>query len=458
MDKNYELEKRVLTMVSRQFEGIYQINLDDKAVTCVYDVKDEAGEGKVRSLDSWLDMLNKFCYCEDKENLGRFLAVDSLFQCIKAQKESDKPYNLRRDYRFMKHDGVKWICLTLMPETVCNEITVTFRDVSHRYEYDEIIQKKNSELRKLLQTAEQYRDALLSESVVLYQVNFTRDSLDSDLFQKDKDGNGVVKVLNTVDMYKSGSYNEYCARWQSRVSKDTIDEYRRYATSDSLVKEYRAGRTLLNQDYRTLDSFGVEMWINKTIYLAQDKMSDDVIGIVSLRDVTDRYRQEFMRETLEKQASTDLLTGLYNHVTGEVLIKSKIDNEKYMDAAFIIFDIDFFKKINDTRGHYFGDCVLQKVAEILKGCIRENQDVAARYGGDEFVIFVTYKQEEDIYDIVDRIFKAISTQYDGYQISISMGICLASACDEGYYDMYKKADRALYRAKEDGKGRYIFSN
>ncbi len=458
MNKNYELEKRVLTIVSRQFEGIYQINLDDKAVTCVYDIKDEAGEGKVVPLDSWLDMLNKFCYCEDKENLGRLLAVDSLFQCIKAQKESDKPYNLRRDYRFMKHDRVKWICVTLMPETVYNEITVTFRDVSHRYEYDEIIQKKNSELRKLLQTAEQYRDALLSESVVLYQVNFTRDSLDSDLFQKNKDGNGVIKVLNTVDMYKSSSYNEYCARWQSRVSKDTIDEYRRYATSDSLVEEYRAGRTLLNQDYRTLDSFGVEMWINKTIYLAQDKVTGDVIGIVSLRDVTDRYRQEFMRETLEKQASTDLLTGLYNHVTGEVLIKSKIDNEKHMDAAFIIFDIDFFKKINDTRGHYFGDCVLQKVAEILKGCIRENQDVAARYGGDEFVIFVTYKQEDDIYDIVDRIFKAISTQYDGYQISISMGICLASACEESYYDMYKKADRALYKAKEDGKGRYIFSN
>ena len=51
-------------MVSRQFECIYQINLDEMAVTCVYDVKDEAGEGKVLSLDGWLDMLNKFCYCE----------------------------------------------------------------------------------------------------------------------------------------------------------------------------------------------------------------------------------------------------------------------------------------------------------------------------------------------------------------------------------------------------------
>ena len=70
------------------------------------------------------------------------------------------------------------------------------------------------------------------------------------------------------------------------------------------MEEYRAGKTLLNHDYRTLDSLGVEMWINKTIYLAQDKMTGDVIGIVSLRDVTDRYRQEFMREALEKRFPT----------------------------------------------------------------------------------------------------------------------------------------------------------
>lgn len=126
-----------------------------------------------------------------------------------------------------------------------------------------------------------------------------------------------------------------------------------------------------------LDSTGEEMWINKTIYLTKDNIQGDIIGIVSLRNVTDRYRQDYLRESLEKQASLDLLTGLYNHVTGEVLIKSKINNEKYVDAAFIIFDIDSFKKINDTHGHYFGDCVLQKVSDCLKGCIREDQDIAA---------------------------------------------------------------------------------
>ena len=212
----------------------------------------------------------------------------------------------------------------------------------------------------------------------------------------------------------------------------------------------------MRQDYRTLDSTGEEMWINKTIYLTKDNIQGDIIGIVSLRNVTDRYRQDYLRESLEKQASLDLLTGLYNHVTGELLIKSKIDNEKYVDAAFIIFDIDSFKKINDTHGHYFGDCVLQKVSDCLKGCIREEQDIAARYGGDEFVVFMTYKQEDDIKDIVERIFDSVSCQYEGLVISVSMGICLSSACDGGYYDLYKKADKSLYAAKAGGKGQYVY--
>lgn len=457
MGKGYELEKRVLAMISKQFEGIYQINMDDKSATCVYDVKNELGEENVLSLDDWLHMLLDDCYFEDREELEKLLSEDALSQCIKGKRESNELHSLRKDIRFRNGEGCKWICITLMAEIECNQITITFRDVTHRYKYDEIIQRKNAELIQLLQTTEQYRDALLTESVVLYQVNFTKDRIESDLFQKNTTEDGVVKVLDTVDIASPGSYNEYCKRWQSRVSEDTIEEYRKFANSAYMVQAFREGHTLLNQDYRTLDSFGVEMWINKTIYLAQDKMNGDIVGIVSLRDVTDRYRQEYLRESLEKQASLDLLTGLYNHVTGEILIKNKIDTEKYMDTAFVIFDIDCFKNVNDTRGHYFGDCVLQKVAQILKSCIREDQDIAARYGGDEFVVFVTYRQEEDIFEIVDRIFRSVSCEYESYAISVSMGICLSGGNHYSYYELYKKADKALYRAKEEGKGRYIFA-
>ena len=380
MGKGYELEKRVLAMISEQYEGIYQLNLADKKVICIYDGRDAWGPDDVLDRDIWRDRLVGLCHPEDKENLQSVLAEDSLFLLGKKEAKTDK---ISRDFRFMIEQGYRWINLMLVPDPAHGQITVTFCDVTHRYEYDEIIRRKNMELRRMLQTAEQYRDALLTESVVLYQVNFSKNLIENEIFQKDKKTNGMVRVLNTVGIHTPCAYDEYCARWQGRVSKDTLAEYRKFSSASYMVEAYQDGKTLLRQDYRTLDSTGEEMWINKTIYLTKDNIQGDIIGIVSLRNVTDRYRQDYLRESLEKQASLDLLTGLYNHVTGEVLIKSKINNEKYVDAAFIIFDIDSFKKINDTHGHYFGDCVLQKVSDCLKGCIREEQDIAARYGGDE---------------------------------------------------------------------------
>ena len=453
MGKGYELEKRVLAMISEQYEGIYQLNLADKKVICIYDGRDAWGPDDVLDRDIWRDRLVGLCHPEDKENLQSVLAEDSLFLLGKKEAKTDK---ISRDFRFMIEQGYRWINLMLVPDPAHGQITVTFRDVTHRYEYDEIIRRKNMELRRMLQTAEQYRDALLTESVVLYQVNFSKNLIENEIFQRDKKTNGMVRVLNTVGIHTPCAYDEYCARWQGRVSKDTLAEYRKFSSASYMVEAYQDGKTLLRQDYRTLDSTGEEMLINKTIYLTKDNIQGDIIGIVSLRNVTDRYRQDYLRESLEKQASLDLLTGLYNHVTGELLIKSKINNEKYVDAAFIIFDIDSFKKINDTHGHYFGDCVLQKVSDCLKGCIREDQDIAARYGGDEFVVFMTYKQEDDTKDIVERIFDSVSCQYEGIAISISMGICLSSACDGGYYDLYKKADKSLYDAKAGGKGCYVY--
>ena len=367
MGKGYELGKRVLAMISEQYEGIYQLNLADKKVICIYDGRDAWGPDDVLDRDIWRDRLVGLCHPEDKENLQSVLAEDSLFLLGKKEAKTDK---ISRDFRFMIEQGYRWINLMLVPDPAHGQITVTFRDVTHRYEYDEIIRRKNMELRRMLQTAEQYRDALLTESVVLYQVNFSKNLIENEIFQRDKKTNGMVRVLNTVGIHTPCAYDEYCARWQGRVSKDTLAEYRKFSSASYMVEAYQDGKTLLRQDYRTLDSTGEEMWINKTIYLTKDNIQGDIIGIVSLRNVTDRYRQDYLRESLEKQASLDLLTGLYNHVTGELLIKSKIDNEKYVDAAFIIFDIDSFKKINDTHGHYFGDCVLQKVSDCLKGCIR----------------------------------------------------------------------------------------
>ena len=344
--------------------------------------------------------------------------------------------------------------MTLMYDKTFNQITVTERDVSHRYEYYEIIKRKNAELRKLLQTTEQYKDALMSESIVMYQVNFSKDTIENGIYQRKN--NKMYSALDTVGISTSSSYDEYCRRWQKRVSKDTIEDYLKLATSKKIIELFNNGNTTVSIDYRTMDTQDTEMWIDKSIYLSKDKLTDDILGIISLRNVTERYRQEYLKQRLEKQASLDLLTGLYNHVTGELLIKSRIDNSAHMYSAFVIFDIDSFKLVNDTYGHYFGDCVIQYVAKRLAECTREDQDIAIRYGGDEFVVYIEYKDSDNIEDIVKRIFNYVTDEYDGYKISVSMGISLSVNCGLHYYNMYQCADKALYEAKNSGRGCYRF--
>ena len=175
---------------------------------------------------------------------------------------------------YKRQGEYRWILITLMHDTddaVCKgQITVTYRDVSHRYKYYDIIEKKNLELKKLLQTAEQYKAALMSEAIVLYQVNFSKDIIENDIIQRKK--NSALKVLNAVGINTPCSYDEYCRRWHKRVSDDTINNYMLLETSAKMIDEYNKGKTLLTQDYRTLDTQNEEMWVSKTVYLAKDNI------------------------------------------------------------------------------------------------------------------------------------------------------------------------------------------
>ena len=277
--------------------------------------------------------------------------------------------------------------------------------------------------------------------------------LENDIIQRKK--NSALKVLNAVGINTPCSYDEYCRRWHKRVSDDTINNYMLLETSAKMIDEYNKGKTLLTQDYRTLDTQNEEMWVSKTVYLAKDNITGDIIGIVSLRNVSERYHQEFLRESLAKQASLDLLTGLYNHVTGELLIKNKIDDGIYSDSAFIIFDIDKFKLVNDTYGHYFGDCVLQCVAARLKESVREDYDIAIRYGGDEFMVVIYNTSKTEIEDILKQLSREkdrLNSRGNDMPIDYACGWAISDADGECTIQMLlDKADYYMYENKQSRK-------
>lgn len=157
--------------------------------------------------------------------------------------------------------------------------------------------------------------------------------------------------------------------------------------------------------------------------------------------------------SLEYRAAHDALTSLLNADYGRNQIQAKMDLHPNGKFAMSIIDVDDFKGVNDTRGHLFGNQILCFVAEKLRQTVRSG-DVIARFGGDEILLFQEYYEE--IEPIVDRIFGSLITEYENYNISVSMGVATTEMVDRTYSALFQAADLALYSVKQERKGDYRF--
>lgn len=160
---------------------------------------------------------------------------------------------------------------------------------------------------------------------------------------------------------------------------------------------------------------------------------------------------------LEEVSTHDDLTGLYNKAEYLKAIERSIVSAQRYDEPFglILIDIDHFKLINDNYGHAVGDIVLQDLAKVLKKSIRSD-DFLARWGGEEFIIIVRHVRMNELEKLVKKLQRNINkiTILDLPKITVSYGV---TAYKEGDRDesLFKRADNALYVAKESGRNRYI---
>jgi diguanylate cyclase (GGDEF)-like protein len=160
-------------------------------------------------------------------------------------------------------------------------------------------------------------------------------------------------------------------------------------------------------------------------------------------------------------ATHDGLTGLLNHREFQVVLKDEITRAiRYNDPlSLVICDIDFFKKVNDTYGHPFGDTVLKTVAALLEGSIRQGIDTAARYGGEEFALILVKTDEAQAIETAERIRETIartllkSPSGSDVHLTMSFGIAIFGKHAGELGELIKKADKALYRAKKQGRNR-----
>ncbi len=169
----------------------------------------------------------------------------------------------------------------------------------------------------------------------------------------------------------------------------------------------------------------------------------------------DIHDSQLRLRKLEQMASHDPLTGLLNHSAAQEQIQARIEDAPERNYALAILDLDHFKAANDTFGHHFGDRVLTFLAEKISQGIRSG-DIAARVGGDEFLIFLEYKQDPE--PVIQRIYASLRGEYKGFRLSVSMGISTSEDCGTDYDTLFRTADSALYTVKRGGRGAYRFYN
>ena len=162
---------------------------------------------------------------------------------------------------------------------------------------------------------------------------------------------------------------------------------------------------------------------------------------------------------LARLASTDSLTGLYNrsHINSELKKEHSRFQRHNQPFGIILLDIDHFKQVNDTYGHDVGDKVLVLLSNLLKNGVR-NHDYAARWGGEEFLIACTAINDDDLFPIAETIRQHVLNTDFGLSrdLTISLG-CAMIQSNETINELIKRADIALYAAKNNGRNQTVVS-
>lgn len=216
-----------------------------------------------------------------------------------------------------------------------------------------------------------------------------------------------------------------------------------------------------------------QSWKGELLYTKKDKSTswiniliapvtgnkDDGHYVAVMEDITE---QKHMMETLNKLATIDVLTNIYNRSHFLSIAQNEFQRTiRYKKSlSVMMIDIDHFKQVNDTYGHAAGDLVLQQVAAQCSELVRK-EDCVGRFGGEEFVILLPETDQENAWKTAERIrhtielLEIISADGNRIKITCSIGVTEKKKDDDSFDLMLSRADTALYGAKNSGRNSVI---
>ncbi|MCI0994315.1 sensor domain-containing diguanylate cyclase [Pseudomonas corrugata] len=217
------------------------------------------------------------------------------------------------------------------------------------------------------------------------------------------------------------------------------------------------------KNYQPITGHEAFMFQNTTLLPLRSpdsKINHICLVIYDVTDVaTNRHQLQAANAQLQLLSSTDRLTGLYNRGYWEENLKATYArHQRYgNNSSLVMFDIDHFKRVNDTYGHQAGDKVIEQVASLVREHVRDS-DVAGRYGGEEFGVVLSDTDKAGARMFAERLRKAVEemdVQYGDKVIrfTISLGVADLTQPSNSHADLIAWADEALYTSKKTGRNR-----
>lgn len=196
---------------------------------------------------------------------------------------------------------------------------------------------------------------------------------------------------------------------------------------------------------------GEEYWLEQTIIPKLDEDKKNIESFLSISiDITAKME-------LEKMASIDKLTDIYNRrmIDQFLQVEIEIASRHNEELSLMIIDIDHFKHVNDNYGHLVGDMVLSQLSKIISDNIR-NSDIFGRYGGEEFLIICPKTNKDNAFILAEKL-RIVVNEFTFDEVghkTVSIGIADFQK-DDTIESLFKKADRALYEAKNSGRDKCV---
>lgn len=309
---------------------------------------------------------------------------------------------------------------------------------------EDITRQKEAELAYAQE--EQYRQVMLADVLASYIINLSKNQFES----------SRVRHPFCIDILPGEAYDTTIERIaKMRFSINDRQRYLDKFSKAKLLEQYEKGVTEFSLDYCVWNANSADMWMKTTLRVIPDRTNNDIKGFMYVTDIDKQKREEL---ELLHRSEEDSMTGTLNKGTVIRLIEERLQTyEGIQGGVFFMLDIDYFKKINDTYGHPFGDDVLIQVTQILQETARRD-DLVGRLGGDEFCTFFcgmnSKRQVKRTAQAICESIQKIKLPEKNKKLTCSIGIVI---CDEELHtfnDLYQKADLALYQVKKNGRNGY----